>query len=152
MWLADGRELTGTYGVWKGRAVELMRDVPNKDGTLTIIQDGGERPSPEWERLDLPNRFSRGPVRFFRRVPAGEVSDVHRINATAKWDYQPLNVVAEDGHGKLAVETIYPASRETMGCLVDKYGFEWYENAFVFGWIPAADVSDLTIERVAGKS
>ena len=148
MWLRDGRELTGAYGIWKGREIELMRHVPNKDKTLTIIQDGGERPSPEWERLDLPNRFARGPVRFFLRVPADEVSDVHRIHATAKWDNEPLNVVAEDENGNLAVETLGQWPHSMMGTLVHEYGFEWYDSAFVFGWIPAADVSDLTIERI----
>lgn len=148
MWLRDGRELTGAYGTWKGREIELMRHVPNKDRTLTIIQDGGEQPSPEWERLDLPNRFARGPVRFFLRVPADEVSDVHRTHATAKWDYEPLNVVAEDENGNWAVETLGQWPHNMMGTLVRQYGFEWYDNAFVFGWIPAADVSDLTIERI----
>lgn len=150
MWLRDGRKLTGYYGTWKGREVELRDSVP-EDGIFRVIQDGGEQPSPEWKRLDLPNRFARGPVRFYLHVPADEVSDVHEIHATAKWDHQLLNVVAEDEHGNLAVETIYPAARETMGSLVHRYGFEWYENAFVFGWIPASDVSELTIERIERK-
>ncbi|QTG80939.1 hypothetical protein [Arthrobacter crystallopoietes] len=97
--------------------------------------------------MDLPNRFARGPVRFYLHVPADEVSDVHRIRATATWDYEPLNVVAEDGNGNLAVETLGQWSRDRMGTLVRNYGFEWYDNAFVFGWIPASDVSDLTFER-----
>jgi hypothetical protein len=146
MWRGDGTKLTGSYGTWKGREVELRVGVP-EDGMFTVIQDGGERPSAEWERLDLPNRFARGPVRFYLHVPADEVSDVHRIRATATWDYEPLNVVAEDGNGNLAVETLGQWSRDRMGTLVRNYGFEWYDNAFVFGWIPASDASDLTLER-----
>jgi hypothetical protein len=93
MWRCDGRKLTGSYGTWRGREVELRLSVP-EDGIFRVIQDGGERPSPEWKRLDLPNRFARGQVRFYLHVPASEVSDVHTIHATAKWDYEPLNVIA----------------------------------------------------------
>jgi hypothetical protein len=34
-----------------------------------------------------------------------------------------------------------------MNGFVEKFGFERYENAFVFGWVPRHALADITIER-----
>ncbi|SEB34958.1 hypothetical protein SAMN04489806_0015 [Paramicrobacterium humi] len=81
--MSDGRELTGSYGTWRGQEWELWSHAP-EDGTLTVVQDGGESPGADWEHLVYPNRFARTPDRFYKTVDAAEVSDVHNAHATAR--------------------------------------------------------------------
>jgi hypothetical protein len=61
MWMSDGRKLTGDYGTWRGREVELGARTPC-GGEHELIQDGGERPGPEWDEVVYPNRFARTPT------------------------------------------------------------------------------------------
>lgn len=156
MWLSDGTPLDGIYGVWSGRVVELQRRTPYL-GKLTIIQDGGEPPSPEWSTLEFPNRFGRTPFRHYLHVPESEVSDLHEIAATG---YVPLtdstghdiqarvNIIAQDAEGRLAVETMPREPRHHWDALVREYDFEEYDRSWVFGWVPAHALTDFKSERV----
>jgi hypothetical protein len=146
MWMSDGTKLSGSYGTWRGEELELDGTRPLR-GKLVLIQDGGDSPGQEWVEQHFPNRFARTPVHFRRIVDANEVSDLHSIRATAKLDRVPVELLAEDEEGRLAVHTLGGAAPNFMNGFVEKFGFERYENAFVFGWVPRHALVDITIER-----
>jgi hypothetical protein len=124
---------------------------------MTIIQDGGEKPSPEWSTLEFPNRFARTPIRYYLAVPESEVSGLHEIAATG---YVPLTdsmghdiqahvrIIAQDGEGRLAVETMPREPRHHWDALIRDYGFEEYDRSWVFGWVPQNALTDIKSERV----
>jgi hypothetical protein len=156
MWLRDGTPLDGIYGTWNGQVVEIQRRTPYQ-GRLTIIQDGGEKPSPEWSKLEFPNRFGRTPTRHYLKVPESEVSDLHEIAATGSvpltdstgHDIQAhVRIIAQDQEGRLAVETMPSESRIHWDALVREYSFEEYDRSWVFGWIPEHALTDFKSERV----
>ncbi len=144
--MSDGTKLTGTYGTWQGREWELDGSAPY-NGKLTLIRDGGEQPEPDWKQMVYPNRFARTPLHFRKDVDAGEVSDVHSIKATAMLDQHQVLVIAEDDGERLAVQTAEQMASETIRRFIDQFGFEPYENAFVFGWVEPHALRDLNIER-----
>lgn len=144
--MSDGTKLTGTYGTWQGREWELDGSAPY-NGKLTLIRDGGEQPGPDWKQMVYPNRFARTPLHFRKDVDAGEVSDVHSIKATAMLDQHQVLVIAEDDGERLAVQTAEQMASETIRRFIDQFGFEPYENAFVFGWVEPHALRDLNIER-----
>ena len=146
MWRNDGSKLSGTYGTWHGREWELWSSADDR-GNLTLVQDGGEQPGPDWKRLDYPNRFARTPVRFYKDVEADSVSDVHSIRATARLDGVLVELLAEGDAGSMAVQTLGQVPSNFMDRFVDEFGFERYENAFVFGWVPPQALADVSIER-----
>jgi len=146
MWRNDGSKLSGTYGTWQGHEWELWSSA-NDRGYLTLVQDGGEQPGQDWERLDFPNRFARTPARFYKDVDAASVSDVHSVRATARLDSIAVELLAEDGEGRLAVQTLGQVAPNLMDRLVEEFEFERYENAFVFGWVEPHALRDLSIER-----
>lgn len=146
MWMSDGTKLSGSYGTWRGEELELDSTRPIR-GKLVLIQDGGDSPGPEWTEQHFPNRFARTPVHFRRIVDANEVSDLHSIRATAKLDRVSVELLAEDDEGRLAVQTLGGAAPNFMNGFVEEFGFERYENAFVFGWVPRHALVDITIER-----
>ena len=143
-----------------GGVVELQRRTPYQ-GKLTIIQDGGEKPSPEWSKLEFPNRFARTPIRYYLDVPESEVSDLHEIAATG---YVPLtdstghdiqahvHIIAQDAEGRLAVETMPREPRHHWDALIRDYGFEEYDRSWVFGWVPQNALTDLKVERIERSS
>ncbi|MGM0928566.1 MAG: hypothetical protein ACQEXN_02500 [Actinomycetota bacterium] len=146
--MSDGTKLSGSYGTWRGEEIELDSTRPLR-GKLVLIQDGGDRPGPEWGQQHFPNRFARTPIHFRRIVDANEVSDLHSIRATAKLDRLSVELLAEDDEGRLAVHTLGGAAPNHMDRFVQEFGFERYENAFVFGWVPRHALADITIERTA---
>jgi hypothetical protein len=146
MWMSDGTKLSGSYGTRQGEEFELDSTRPLK-GKLVLIQDGGGSPGSEWDEQHFPNRFARTPVHYRRIVDANEVSDVHSIRATAKLDRVPVELLAEDDEGRLAVRTFGQAAPNFMNGFVEEFGFERYENAFVFGWVPRQALADITFER-----
>jgi hypothetical protein len=146
MWMSDGTKLSGSYGTWRGDELELDSTRPLR-GKLVLIQDGGASPGPEWAEQHFPNRFARTPVHFRRIVDANEVSDIHSIRATAKLDAVSVELLAEDDEGRLAVQTFGQAAPNFTDKFVEEFGFERYENAFVFGWVPRQALADITIER-----
>ena len=146
MWMSDGTKLSGSYGTWRGEEIELDSTRPLR-GKLVLIQDGGDSPGPEWGEQHFPNRFARTPVHFRRIVDANEVSDVHSIRATAKLDGVSVELLAEDDVGRLAVRTFGQAAPNFMDGFVEEFGFERYENAFVFGWVLRSALADISVER-----
>ena len=146
MWRNDGSKLSGTYGDWQGHEWELWSSASDR-GNLTLVQDGGEQPGQDWERLDFPNRFARTPVRFYKDVDAAAVSYVHSVRATAKLDGVSVELLAEDDEGRLAAQTLGGAAPNHMDRFVQEFGFERYENAFVFGWVLPHALADICIER-----
>jgi hypothetical protein len=155
MWMSDGRKLTGDYGTWRGREVELGARTPC-GGEHELIQDGGERPGPEWDEVVYPNRFARTPYHYYRRVPETEVSQTHGIVTTGElaftddrgYDYTTqVRIIAQDEAGRLAVETAKPGPAVYWGPLRRVFGFEEYDRSWMFGWVPGDRVTDLRIER-----
>jgi hypothetical protein len=146
MWRNDGSKLTGTYGTWQGHEWELWSSASDR-GNLTLVQDGGEQPGQDWKRLDYPNRFARTPVRYYKDVDAAAVSEIHTVRATAKLDSASVELLAENDEGRLAVHTLGQMAFATMRRYMDQFGFERFENAFVFGWVEPHALQDLNIER-----
>jgi hypothetical protein len=97
--------------------------------------------------LDYPNRFARTPVRFYKDVEAASVSEVHSVRATARLDGVLVELLAEGDAGNMAVQTLGQVPPNFMDRFVDEFGFERYENAFVFGWVPPHALADISIER-----
>jgi hypothetical protein len=155
MLMHDRTKLTGYYGTWRNRELEL-RSPGSFEGEYTLIQDGGDQPGPEWKRDFFPNRFARTPVRYRFRVPEAEVSSVHEILTTG---YVPLHdqtghdiqvcvrVIAQDDHGRVAVETEPREPRHHWDALIRDYGFEEYDRTWVFGWVPQHALTDIRVER-----
>lgn len=148
MWRKDGTKLTGYYCTWNGREVELSGQGVD-DGKLRLIQDGGDSPGPEWRKLVFPNRFARTPVHYSLKVPVLDVSNMHKVEVTGVMERVKVRIVAEDETGRLAIETdghTHPSCRDD---LAQKYDLEFYDDrrAWAFGWVPAEDVHDVTVER-----
>lgn len=146
MWSGNGSPLTGTYGVWRERKVELAWQRPI-DGKVRLVQQGGESPGSEWTCVAQPGWFARAPVRYFLDVPAAEVSDIHGIDAYGYIDHVKVHIRSEDHLGRLAIESDVEAAPNFRDELAQKYGLEYYELAFVYGWVPAADVHDIVHAR-----
>jgi hypothetical protein len=156
MWMRDGTKLTGYYGTWRNRELELRSSVAFR-GEYTLIQDGGGQPGPEWKRDTFPSRFARTPVRYRFRVPEVEVSGLHEILTTG---YVPLHdeigrdiqacvrVIAQDDQGRLAVETEPQEPRHHWDALIRDYGFEEYDRSWVFGWVPQHALTDIRVKRI----
>jgi hypothetical protein len=160
MWMHDGTKLTGYYGTWRNREVEL-RSPGSFEGEYTLVQDGGDQPGSEWKRYTFPNRFARTPVRYFLDVREAEVADVHEIITRA---YVPLHnstghdiqvcvrVIAQDDRGRFAVETEPREPRHHWDALIRDYGFEEYDRTWVFGWVPQNALTDIKVERIERSS
>jgi len=155
VWMDDGRKLTGCYGTWRGDEVEMKSHLP-LNGQHRLIKDGGERPGPEWREIVYPNRFARTPYHYWLDVPEAEVSETHRIVASGyvpmtndrDYDFQVhVRIIAQDGAGRLAVETENREPTIYWRPLEREFGFEEYERSFMFGWVPGDRVTDIRIER-----
>ena len=148
MWRKNGSKLSGYYGVWRGNDVELSSS-GTTDNRWILVQDGGDSPGPDWRRLVFPNRFARTPIRYSLKVPADEVSEVCEIEVTGVVGEVKVRIVAEDEAGRLAIETDSETHPYFRDSLARKYDLEYYDDrrSFAFGWIPAEDVLDITIER-----
>ncbi|NMR32473.1 hypothetical protein [Crystallibacter degradans] len=154
MWMTDGRKLSGSYGTWRGREVELRERKP-RDGKYCLVQEGGERPGPEWREMFFPASVGSTSYRYYHDVPETEVSDVHSIEATGYvmmtsiggFDVQaPVQIVAQDESGRLFVEC-YWDNRDYWSDLKREFDFEENERAWVYGWIPGHRSTDIQISR-----
>ncbi|TJY64653.1 hypothetical protein E4J89_18315 [Arthrobacter sp. CAU 1506] len=58
-----------------------------------------------------------------------------------------MELLAEDGEGRLAVQALGQVPPNLMDRLVEEFEFERYENVFVFGWVPRHALADIAIER-----
>ncbi|MCC9178946.1 hypothetical protein [Arthrobacter sp. zg-Y750] len=157
MWLSDGRELTGSYGTWKGKIFELRQTAPLADGTLILERAGGDSPGPEWVTQAGAHSFGRPPVAHIRFVPADEVKDIHAVSAEGIFGSRcRVFVLAEDGKGNLAVEASAANLVSDKKRLLSQYGFEVrpgdpVERTSVLGWLPVELVHDFKSEVVWPK-
>lgn len=152
MWTADGTKLSGDYGMWKGREYELRSTSPIR-GLIYLVQEGGERPGPEWKTHEQPNEFPRPSIAYTLGVPPDEVTDVHAVRASG--ELRPghvVKVLAEDAHGNLAVVAGTGFSAEAKMDLLKEHGFHPFAKDEpvvrqpVFGWLPADMVLNVRSE------
>ena len=148
MWKQDGIKLTGNYGTWRGREVELWSLKPY-EGMLTIVDNGKESPGPEW------TTNAGSPYAHTLSVPADEVTNRHRVRVVGSLGPgRNLVVSAEDHDGNLAVESVDPMEPLYKRLLINNHGFEPFskneplEHVSVAGWIPADRVRDITVEII----
>jgi hypothetical protein len=146
VWRKNGSKLSGSYGIWRERVIELAWQRPI-EGKVRLVQQGGESPGPEWTCVSQPGWFAKAPVRYFLDVPETEVSDIHGIDAYGFMDHVKVHIRSEDDRGRLAIESDVDAAPNFRGKLAQKYGLEYYEVAFIYGWVPAVDVHDIVHER-----
>lgn len=148
MWRLDGTKLTGFYGTWNGREIELSSPMAEL-GKLRLVQEGGVSPGPEWKEIHRPNLFAKPDMRYSRYVDQLEVSHVHALEVYGSIDSVNIRLLAESEDGKLAVETDGRAPLHLQDTLARKYDLEYYDDrrTFAFGWVPAEDVHDITVER-----
>ncbi|WP_152969907.1 MULTISPECIES: hypothetical protein [Arthrobacter] len=152
MWKKDGTKLTGNYGTWNGQEIELWSIRP-QNGTLTLVKDGGDSPGSDWHTQVLPNRFARTPFSHRRRVPSNEVTDIHSVRVLGELGPgRPVEIIAEDDKGCLAVVADGGFSMEEKMDLMEKYDFQTFMDSEpvgrqgVFGWIPAQMVHNIKSE------
>lgn len=86
-------------------------------------------------------------MRYFLDVPETEVSDIHGIYAYGFMDRVKVHIRSEDDRGRLSIESDVDAAPNFRDKLAKKYGLEYYEPAFAYGWVPATDVHDIVHER-----
>ncbi|MER2133518.1 MAG: hypothetical protein ABS910_02425 [Arthrobacter sp.] len=152
MWLHDGTKLTGRYCTWRGQEYEV-RDLNPRDGIFTLVVEGGDAPDPGWRTLSGRRKFGRPDVSHIRRVPAEEVSNLHKVTATGTLgpDRNVL-IVGSDDNGNLAVQSIDPMPAVYKRQLINNHGFEPYskneplEHVFVAGWLPVDRIGELNVE------
>ncbi|MCQ2001823.1 hypothetical protein [Arthrobacter zhaoxinii] len=143
MWSSSGVKLTGDYGTWNGQEVELDSTTPS-NGTLLLIQHGGDRPDASWMTIDLGNVYPIPGIRHSLRVPAEEVSDIHAVRTAGEISpWNQVQILAENAEGKFAVVTGSDKQR-----LVDSYGFSTFSGepvhrSHVFGWLPGEMVHNI---------
>lgn len=142
MWMKNGSMLTGHYGKWKGKQVELRSCTP-EDGFITMIHDGTQSPGDEWNRLSFPGRFARGPVRYYLEVPESEVKAKVIVDVVASMNRTKARVIAEDG-SKLAVEV--RDAPAWMKELRDQHGLEMHSEGYVYGWLPSLEVVSIVTQ------
>lgn len=146
MWSRDGYAFTGTYGIWRGREVELAWQDP-VDAKRRLVQEGGDPPGQDWTTEMQPGWFAKAPVRYFLDVPEADVYDVHGIDTYGFIDHVKVHIRSEDNQGRLAIESDVDAAPNFRDRLARKYALEYYELAFVYGWVPAGDVHGIVRER-----
>ncbi|GAA1358414.1 hypothetical protein GCM10009636_31210 [Arthrobacter koreensis] len=154
MWRKDGTKLTGNYGTWKGREFELWSLKPY-EGYLTLVQNGGDSPGPEWHTATFPNRFAKTPLTHSLDVPADEVTNRHSVEVTGNMGPgRNFVLIAEDDEGNLAVESIDPMAAQYKRQLINNHNFKPFseneplEHVFVGGWLPADRVRDIRVETI----
>lgn len=150
----DGRKLTGTYGTWRGSEIEMRSNRP-WEGEYSLVQEGGERPGPEWRAISHPGGIGTTPYRYYLEVPEAEVTDVHSIEVTGFVRFSspgdrdalaPVQVQAQDATDRLWVRCFWD-SRTHWHDLKQEFGFEELERESVHGWLPGERVADLRFER-----
>jgi hypothetical protein len=148
MWRKNGMKLTGWYGIWRGREVELSWEGVH-DGNFSLIHHGNVSPEPGWEKDDSYFSFGYPQSRYLLDVPENEVSDVQAIEVRGTVGRVRVRVVGENEKGELAIESDVHTPPNYRDDLAQKYGLEYYDDrrAFAFGWVPAEDVHDITTER-----
>lgn len=147
MWNKEGKKLTGWYGTWSGREVEISAKGTSR-GKLSLIHNGETSPGPEWEKVDHPYRFGYPPARYWLDVDEIEVSNIHSIEVCGVISGVKVWIIAEDDNGKLAIESDMSAAPNLRNDLAREYSLEYYDpRSFVFGWVPAEEVRGITTER-----
>ncbi|MCC3282443.1 MULTISPECIES: hypothetical protein [Arthrobacter] len=154
MWRQDGTKLTGRYCTWQGQEYEV-RSLRPRNGTFTLVVEGGPAPGPDWRTIRQPNQFAYPDTAYVRRVPAAEVSNLHEVTATGSMGPgRELRILAEDRDGNLAVQSIDPMAALYKRQLINNHGFEPFsrneplEHVPVSGWLPAGRIRDINVETV----
>ena len=155
MWRSDGTKLSGRYGTWEGQEFELRNPKPIR-GVMYLVQEGGDRPGPDWTAVDQTHQFSRPPVAYILPVPPEEVSNIHTVRTFGELGPgQLVEILAEGAGGDLSVVSIeVPVIYKKM--LVSDHGFGTYsdepvERSSVFGWLPAEKIHNIRSKIVWRK-
>ena len=154
MWKQDGTKLTGNYGTWRGREVELWSLKPY-EGMLTIVNDGEKSLSLEGGAEILPDRSAGTPFAHTLEVPANEVTNRHSVRVMGSLGPgRNLMIMAEDVDGNLSVESIDPMETMYKRLLINNHSFEPFskneplEHVSVSGWLPADRIRDINVKII----
>lgn len=147
MWHTTGKKLTGYYGTWKSREIELNGPVAI-DGMHQLIQDGGVQPGPGWITTTHPKRFARTPVRHHLDVDQSEVTNIHAIEAQTYIGTSAVKflIIAQDHAGYLAVESSPDAEPTFLDRIAEEFKLI-SDGPIVYGWIHPDDIPRIAIQR-----
>ncbi|WP_143588429.1 hypothetical protein [Tersicoccus sp. Bi-70] len=136
---AEGRLLTGYYGIWQDRRYPLSNPEPFR-GELVLVHDTDEPLEHPWSAREVRGRAPAW-YRNFAAVPAENVHGVVSITVRAAWNDCDLLIHDESPDRTRWDVEFFDGERAAASGALANDGISGDPRGRIAGWLPKSDVS-----------